>query len=517
MKQFLLCAKTLMPLAVITLAMCGGLTFAAEPSSETAADPAAVAPRLTIEPAHAATNPPATGPSAQTSTQTGARPKYQMLRLNEDWSVLADKPAGAGGDFFDVIKYIPLNQDGDWWLSFGGQYRARFESWNNFGFNDSNDDDFLLHRIRLHGDLHMGEHFRIFAEGISAISTDRDLPGGRRTLDADSADLLNLFAEFTTPIQLPTFEGDTRLTFRAGRQELLFGKQRLVSPLDWANTRRSFDGLTVSLGNDVFNITGFYTHPVIVQKYEFNDLVQANEFYGIYSTIKLPKLQSTLDVYWLGFHRDAAAFNGTAGEEDRHTLGARLAGKCGSSGFDYDIEAAWQAGKVGSGDINAWMVAAELGYTLTSDKMSPRIWLGLDYATGDNKAGGDVETFNQLFPLGHAYFGYIDAIGRQNIIDASAGVSFKPVKKLNVSLAGHLFWRADEDDALYNAGGGLMRGPTSSDHQVGAEMDLLLKYDVDQHLMLIGGYSHFFTGSFINQTGADDDVDFVHFSVQYTF
>jgi hypothetical protein len=27
-----------------------------------------------------------------------------------------------------------------------------------------------------------------------------------------------------------------------GRQELLYGAQRLISPLDWANTRRTFEG-----------------------------------------------------------------------------------------------------------------------------------------------------------------------------------------------------------------------------------------------------------------------------------
>jgi hypothetical protein len=29
---------------------------------------------------------------------------------------------------------------------------------------------------------------------------------------------------------------------RVGRQELLYGSQRLISTLDWANTRRTFQG-----------------------------------------------------------------------------------------------------------------------------------------------------------------------------------------------------------------------------------------------------------------------------------
>ena len=50
----------------------------------------------------------------------------------------------------------------------------------------------------------------------------------------------------------------------------------------------------------------------------------------------------------------------------------------------------------------------------------------VDIASGDDDpTDGDLETFNQLFPLGHAYFGYIDVIGRQNIIDVSPTVSTK--------------------------------------------------------------------------------------------
>ena len=46
--------------------------------------------------------------------------------------------------------------------------------------------------------------------------------------------------------------------------------------------------------------------------------------------------------------------------------------------------------------------------------------------SGDDEPGGDVETFNQLFPLGHAYFGYIDLIGRQNALDLHFDLKVAP-------------------------------------------------------------------------------------------
>ena len=68
-------------------------------------------------------------------------PKYQVLRQNEDWSVLRDYDGP--DDFFNPAKYIPLNDEGDIYLSFGGQLRERVEFWDGFNFGNTGtaDDD----------------------------------------------------------------------------------------------------------------------------------------------------------------------------------------------------------------------------------------------------------------------------------------------------------------------------------------------------------------------------------------
>ena len=164
------------------------------------------------------------------------------------------------------------------------------------------------------------------------------------------------------------------------------------------------------------------------------------------------------------------------------------------------------------------MIGGELGYRLPDVWGSPRLHVGFDYASGDEAAGGDVQTFNQLFPLGHAYLGYIDIVGRQNILDVNSGVSFSPIDRASVGLTGHLLWRAEDTDALYNAGGGVVRaGGLGEDNEVGAELDLTLKYKFDSHLTGLFGYSHFFAGDFIEESGTSDDIDFVYAQLQYTF
>ncbi|MDP6438029.1 MAG: alginate export family protein [Candidatus Brocadiia bacterium] len=454
--------------------------------------------------------------SAAEGTAPSERPAYQTLRQNEDWSFLADG-VPQEEDFFDPIKHIPLNEDGSIWVSFGGQLRLRTEAWSGFGFGAppgvDHDDVFLQTRLFLHTDVRLGEHLRLFLQGKSAHSTNRSLPGGRRTLDVDELDLQNAFVDVIFPLWR-----DGEFTFRAGRQELLFGKQRLVSPLDWANTRRTFDGVSGILKLEGWTVTGFWTRVVPVLKYNLNRNTSAREFFGLYAAGHVPRTKTGLNLYWLGVSNKAATFNGTTGREERHTVGARVWGKIPRTRFDYDIEGAYQFGEVGSADIGAFMVASELGYTWPDTAMAPRAYVGFDYASGDDSAGGRVGTFNQLFPLGHAYMGYIDTVARQNIVDFRSGVSFKPTPKTAVGVHGHYFLRADTDDALYNAGGAVVRtGASGSSRQVGGEVDLTVKHRFDRHSSILFGYGHFFAGEFIRQSGPSDDIDFGYLALEYTF
>lgn len=81
------------------------------------------------------------------------------------------------------------------------------------------------------------------------------------------------------------------------------------------------------------------------------------------------------------------------------------------------------------------------------------------------------------------------------------------------------FWLAESRDALYNAGGTPYRrdwtGGSSS--YVGSEIDVLVKWAVDRHSAFMAGYSHFFRGGFIEDTGPHSDIDFVFVQYQFTF
>ena len=448
------------------------------------------------------------------------RPVYQIGsagRFNEDWSVLRGVDLGATDDFWDRLKFIPLTKDGSVWLSFGGQAREREEYFRQFLFGNSQpeqSDAYLLSRFRLSADLHVTPYVRVFAEGKSSFALDRDLQGGRTTAFVDEFDLLNGFADIMIPLS-----EQASATLRGGRQELIFGSQRLVGPGDFTQVPRTFDGGTASVRIADWTIIPFWTEAVpIVHKYRFNESTSDNTLFGIFSTGPLHVLPVNLDLYWLDADNATATFNGTTGRERRHTLGGRTWSKIGATGLDFEVEGAAQFGTIGRGDIAASMATAVLGYAVPIASVSPRVYLEFDYASGDSKPGGDVGSFNQLYPNGHSYLGYIDYIGRQNIMSPSAGLTTTPVRDLTLSLQQYVFWRASDRDALYSKSGGVLRpGTLTTARYVGAETDLLATYNFTRHLLGYAGYSHFFTGEFIRKTGPDKDSDFLYSAIQYTF
>jgi hypothetical protein len=443
-----------------------------------------------------------------------ARPTYRTLRFEEDWSGLRDPSALPARDLFDPVKFLALDRDGTIWLSLGGQARARLEGWSNYEFGadpgDDTDDVYFQTRLRAHADLHLGETFRVFAEAKSALVTDVSLPGGDGPTRRDVLALQNGFLEIAPPIA-----GRRPLVLRGGRQELLFGAQRLVSPSDWTNARRTFDGASAELSVGEAKATAFWLYPVQVRERKTNDHRDDDRFYGVYATSRLP-LDANLDLYWLGRQRDHATVNGTSGRENRQTFGARGFGPLGDTGLDLEIESAVQTGRVGDGSVLAGMATAELGWWLVDAPFSPRIHGAFDYASGDPEPGGDAGTFDPLFPYGHRWLGQLDLVGRRNIAAASGGVSLRPYTATTATLAFHQFWRASTRDALYDATGAVVRSADGGSRRVGCELDLVLGYRLDPHTLIDAGYGHFFTGDFIRETGRSRDADFAYLSIQYT-
>jgi hypothetical protein len=456
-------------------------------------------------------------PPADTKPLPG--PKYAPLRFNDDFSYLEGPEGSYQKDFFDPIKHIRLGDDLT--LRLGGDIRGRLESVTHkrYGAEDPTNDTFFLHRYMAHVNAEYRKLIRVYFEGITAFAEDVD--GTPLPNPTNRWDVHQMFFDVR-------FLGeDIPLTLRIGRQELLYGAQRLVSPLGWANVQRTWDGAKLFWTSEQWDIDGFYTRPVIVDPKGMNRCDRDRDFYGVYATYKgIPR--HGIDLYYLGL-RDRGDFvnanvplDRNTGDLSLNTHGARFFGKTpvGPHLWDYDTELAGQWGRAAGDTIQAWMWAGQTGYTFSNVPWTPRIGIGVDYASGDrNPLDSYHQTFNQLFPLGHAYFGYLDQIGRQNIWAQNVQLSAKPFQNVTTQLAYHTFWLDKTKDELYNAAGAPVRRRTTGDvgAEVGHEFDLTINWQVDAHMSVLFGYSHMWTSDFIQATGPSKDPSLFYVMYQYRF
>jgi hypothetical protein len=419
-----------------------------------------------------------------------------------DWRFL-EKPGNTEYDWSDFYKRIYLGSD--WMASTGGEFRFRAVHENDTRL-DGRKNNYDLTRLRVYGDLWYRDEFRVFVEGIDARSFNQDLPP--LVIDRTGSDLLNAFVEAKVGEEL---EGPIYL--RLGRQELCYGSQRLISTLDWANTRRTFQGAKGYWHTDKLDIDAFWVQPVIPDPNKFDSVDDNRDFFGTWLTYR-PRKGTALDLYYLGLNSSLDASRGVT-----NTGGFRYAGDTYDTRLLFDVEGMCQWGEHLTKHIAAQAGTLGLGWNFCSAPWKPVVWAYYDYASGDpNPDGtGNYRTFNQLFPFGHYYFGFIDDVGRQNIHDANFHLYLYPEAWIIVNVQYHIFNLDKAKDALYNAAGApIRRDPTGrAGTDVGTEIDFTVNFHLTTHQDLFLGYSRLNSGPFIKNTGNPLSPEL--FYVQYSF
>jgi hypothetical protein len=414
-----------------------------------------------------------------------------------------DDPCYRGSLIGDHFKGIEIHDCTT--LDLGGQYRLRQHSENNIrGLGlTGRDDDFLLHRTRLYADLHHSDWLRGYAEYIDAVSNYENFPP--RLIEENRSDLLNLFVDAKL-----YDSGDGKLWGRVGRQELLYGAQRTVSPLDWANTRRTFEGAKLFWRSDDWDVDGFWTQPVVVNPKEFDRRDHSQEFTGIYSTYKGIK-NRTVDIYFLRY----AEYDGPI-DFDFNTIGSRYSGA--EKGWLWELEGAYQFGDYGDVDHSAGFFTVGLGREFKHICWQPTVWAWYDWASGSDTIGNG---YHHLFAFAHKYLGFMDLFGRRNIEDINFQLFLTPHKRLKLQAWHHIFFLQDGDDVPYN----VVMGPSATvpggSQYLGQELDLLATWTVNPRMDVAVGYSHFWAGEFYetNPTPGlfNGDADFFYTQATVNF
>jgi hypothetical protein len=442
---------------------------------------------------------------------TFAYPRFGLMPwsfFNADWRYLENADP-QDRDPFDFLKRIRFLDD--FMFTTGGEFRYRYNNEVDSRLSGK-DNVYELTHTRLYGDLWYRDLFRIYGEFINAQSFDQDLPP--QPIDQYNPNFLNLFAD----AKVWTIK-DQPLYFRAGRQELLYGSERLISPLAWANTRRTFQGGKLFWQNEKLSLDAFIVQPVVPSANSFASVNYEQTFTGVWGTYRPAKGQ-VVDLYYLNLDDVTHIYSGFGGQKGAlnvSTVGSRLYGN--KNQWLWDAEGMFQFGSNSNQGILAKAFTMGGGYYWDKLWLTPQFWVYCDYASGDPNPGADNvhRTFNQLFPFGHYYFGMMDLVGRQNINDLHAEIAFFPTRWITCWLQYHVLRLDSPKDALYNAAGVATRqditGKAGSD--VGDILTFVVNFTLDLHQNVYVQYSHLYAGDFIRQTGPPGSPDYLYF--MYSF
>jgi hypothetical protein len=440
--------------------------------------------------------------------EPGHPPSYLPLRYEEDWSVL--KNGSAEPDFLDPVKYVPLDLAGNTYFTFGGALREQMESWvhEDFGAGPSR-DTYLLHRLYPYADFHAGGLFRAFVmfKNVLAFGTENPPSPSQK----DTIDLHDAF------IDLAFDTGIGKITFRPGRQEMLYGVGRLFDDRSGPNVEMTYDLARLILETGGLRFDAFYGRPVQPKFYAFDDTSRGPiDLGGIYGMIPLGEGDG-VEPYVLYIERRSWVFDEGTGTSDRVAIGTRIF-RPRRSGLDWNFEPILEVGKFGNGAIQAWGLYTDTGFTFSTVPGVPRLGCRADILSGDRRRGdGNLGTFDSFFPRG-VLDGEAGSFGPANLISVTPEFTLQPLDPLYLSLRWTFYWRESRQDGLYTLNLDLYTPSGTSDASfVAHECSVNVDYYLGRHVHLSAVYSFTKTGPYLRDTGHTEDQTFVSATLRFTW
>lgn len=316
---------------------------------------------------------------------------------------------------------------------------------------------------------------------------------------------------------------------RLGRQEVSWGRQRILGPLPWAPQGRSLDGVSLLAvrGNAFAELlaamierprtfmaddASVHTRGVVLGAARFG--------IALHDAAKLELLALV----------DRAGPSPTQLQRDRLVAdaGAHLIGEPVKKVLTYDVEAHGQLGHWNGARHRAWAFASIVRAQLPKPKAHPGLHLGYAMGSGNACTGEPGTTcsptrsreFFNFYPTNHPPYGNLDLNDWSNLRDAEVGVFVREDAGFEVSAIYHSFWLNDPRGTWTDSGSRLVAtgwDPTNVHAHLGHELDVVLNYTPWPPLMIQPGYGFFVPGSAARRLAGDDAQHFVYLWVVLTF
>lgn len=311
---------------------------------------------------------------------------------------------------------------------------------------------------------------------------------------------------------------------KIGRQKLSYGDKRILAAPTWANKLKSFDAIKASLSYENYTLDTFGGNIVQYDDNNFNDAKAHEWMYGAWAGYKnesfiIPQIEL---LYLTVCNEDdlIKGENNQYGKLNQHTVDTLLKGVFPPLKISYALEFAYQFGKYGTNDIkNAYAIHADLKRKFDAF-LKPELLLEYNNASGD-KDPSDVKTntFISYYQTTHAPYGLMDFFRWQNMREIALSLKLNPNQKMCIMPFINCFWLDEKRDSWYKSSGSKIRTAVNSDvsNFVGTEISLVLTYDLNKNIKLEAGYAHFFPGSYVKDTGANDNADWCYAQTKINF
>lgn len=412
---------------------------------------------------------------------------YSLSRWAEDWRALRD-PARRD-DPLDRLKYLPLDKDGDIYVTLSGELRLRMNLTTNPNLRDAPHQRQDIDRLTAGADVHIGPALRVFAEVSRGGIGGRNLGVPAATLRNDLV-FLQYFAEARTTVD------DTELGARIGRQEFTDGPNLLVSQRDNNTIHYTLNGFRGWVRGSRARLDVFDLKPTAYGDLGPDDDVidPARRFSGVTAGMVLPRTllggsSLALDVFAWRRRNLVGTWGGRIGPATRWYLGTQLRGDVGPLQVDWSVNHQW--GHFLNQPIDAWQAFFAQSWRIGKARTAPRIGFHVDYASGGG-GYGDGKLRNAYAPFGNnIYYSYLLYLTPSNLVVLSPTLSLAPFRNARLSVEHEWTWRDSVHDAVYRANGQPFAGTQNGRARRLADVSRLqLVWQATPRLSFTGRYEH---------------------------
>ncbi len=383
---------------------------------------------------------------------------------------------------FAQVRKVPVK--------FDGQIRVRSEADGRDFNSDSDINTYSLLRTRFGATMRPRKNVNVYFQ----IQDSRALGREPSTVaDISNLDVHQAFLQMHYLWQQP-------IHLKIGRQEMIYGNERLIGAVGFSNVGRSFDGIKLTFGRnrnfDLFSmiinerntpVTGAAT-PGSTAGGKSTDF----KFHGAY--FKHGKNRKyRLDAY--GFY-ESNSNETVPGENDlnRVTIGG-YGKRAFSRSLDFETELAWQFGKRRGQVVSAYMFTGSVGYTSQSPQ-NPSVRVGIDYLSGMDANDDNYKAFDTIFATNHKFYGYMDYF-----INVPVNTNARGLRDFTIKAKVPYGRKWNFNAHFHN-----FRTTKGNEKNLGNELDLILNYKYNSAASFVFGLAFFIPGDSLQQAFANNDV-----------